>query len=514
VITFLSESGAYGHAGPVERIDTHISVIFLIGDRVYKMKRAVRYSYVDYHTLEQRERFCREEVVRNRRTAPDLYLGVTPVTIEADGALALKGAGEAVEWLVEMRRFDQDNLFDRLVVAGRLDAPMMTRLADRIHGFHQNAEVVSGVAGARIMCAVIDGNVAALRQIGADVFDMALVEKLATGLYEELRKVAPMLNERGAAGAIRKCHGDLHLRNICLWKDAPTLFDGVEFNDAITNIDVLYDLAFLLMDLEHRGHRDWANVVFNRYLAMSPNPSDVYTGLAAMPLFLSCRAAIRAHTTIAASKTQPDAAAARRLQDEARAYLALALRLLEPVAPKLIAVGGLSGTGKSSVAAELSPGLGRAPGAVVLRSDVMRKRLSGVAPEESLPKTSYSQEMTHRVYEGVRTAADAALSSGYSVVADAVYARPAERAAIEDVARQTGTPFQGLWLTAPAETLYARVEARSGDASDADGAVVRQQSDYDLGAVTWVNIDAFHSLEATLQTVRAVTKTEKPVGGY
>ena len=503
VIAFLSRREAYGGAGPVERINTHISVIFMVGERAYKMKRAVCFDYVDYRALDRREQFCREEVRRNRRTAPDLYLGIVPVTIDATGALALNGAGEPVEWLVEMRRFDQANLFDRLVVAGRLDAPVMTRLADCIHAFHLDAEILGDVAGADAIRAVIDGNLAALRGPAAEAHDSALVDVLATRSRDEWRKVAPLLNQRGAAGAVRSCHGDLHLRNICLLDGEPTLFDGVEFNDAITSIDVLYDLAFLLMDLEHRGHRDWANVVYNRYLAMSG--AEAYVGLAAMPLFLSCRAAIRAHTTVAAAKAQSDSTAAARLQDEARAYLDLAVRFLDPVAPGLVAIGGLSGTGKSSVAAGLAPGLGRAPGAVLLRSDVTRKRLFAIGPEEPLTgDDAYSAETTRNVYDGVRAIAGVALSAGYSVIADAVYARPAERAAIEAVASQAEAPFQGLWLTAPGEVLHARVAARSGDASDADAAVVRQQSGYDTGALTWAEIDASQTMETTLNAARAV----------
>jgi hypothetical protein len=501
VIAFLSRPEAYGESGPVERIDTHISVIFLAGDRVYKMKRAVRFDYVDYHALDRRERFCREEVRRNRRTAPNLYLGVVPVTADADGALALNGGGEPVEWLVEMRRFDQADLFDRLVVGGRLDAPVMTRLADRIHAFHKDANIIRDVAGADAIRAVIDGNLAALRGPAAEPHDPVLVEVLAARAREALQKIAPLLNERGAAGAVRSCHGDLHLRNICLLDGEPTLFDGVEFNDAISSIDVLYDLAFLLMDLEHRGHRDWANVVFNRYLVMSG--ADAYVGVAAMPLFLSCRAAIRAHTTVAAAKAQGDVTAAAALRDEARAYLDLALRFLEPVPPGLVAIGGLSGTGKSSVAAGLAPGLGRAPGAVLLRSDVTRKRLFGIDPEEPLTgDDAYSGETTRKVYDGVKAVAGAALSAGYCVIADAVYARPAERTAIEAAAGEAA--FQGLWLSAPTEVLQARVAARSGDASDADAAVVNQQSAYDPGPLTWTEIDASRDLETTLNAARAV----------
>ncbi|MEX2616263.1 MAG: AAA family ATPase [Alphaproteobacteria bacterium] len=499
VIAFLSRPESYGRdVENVQRIDTHISVVFLAGDRVYKMKRAIRFEYLDYGTLARRRAFCEAEIDTNRRTAPSLYLGVVAVTRAEDGAFQLNGNGEPVEWLVEMRRFDQDSLFDRMAEAGELTPELMTGLADSIFGFHDEAAPASDRGGAAVMRHIIDGNFREIRKSTPSLFDPDKVALLEERSRTALDSFSGLLDERGRAGRIRRCHGDLHLRNICLVDGAPTLFDAIEFNDDISVIDVLYDLAFLLMDLEHRGHRDRANEVFNRYMALG----DDVAGLAALPLFLACRAAIRAHTAVAAARTQPDTAKQQSLEAEACAYLDLACTFLEPRAAQLVAIGGLSGTGKSTVAGKVAPSLGRAPGALVLRSDVMRKRLFGVAPETRLDPTAYTRAISERVYDDIAERAALALDAGHCVVADAVFAREAERTAIAAVGRSCGVRVTGVWLDAPAAVLESRVAARRNDASDAGPAVVRDQLDYDLGVMDWHRVDAGNGAG---QTVAAVT---------
>ncbi|NKB57659.1 MAG: AAA family ATPase [Alphaproteobacteria bacterium] len=501
VIAFLLRPESYGRAkAPVTRIDTHISVIFLVGDRAYKMKRTIRFPYLDYGTVDRRRHFCELELAVNRRTAPSLYRRVMSVTREVDGALCLDGVGTPVEWLIEMTRFDQDTLFDRMATADRLTTALMTTLADSIAAFHDDAEAKAGRSGAAAMRWVVDGN---NREIGERVpimFAAQQVEHLRSHSVQALDDVAALLDDRAVRGRLRHCHGDLHLRNICLFEGRPTLFDGVEFNEAITSIDVLYDLAFLLMDLEHRGHRDLANIVFNRYLAMTGD----LDGLAAMPLFLSCRAAIRTHTTAAAASAQPDPTVARELEGEARAYLDLACDFLTPPPPQLIAVGGLSGTGKSTLAGRLAPLVARAPGALLLRSDVIRKRMFGVAPEAELDAAAYTSEQSAHVYAHLQRDAQTALSAGQSVITDAVFARSEERSAIEAIATKAGVPMIGLWLEAPGATLQARVTNRTGDASDADATVVQQQLAYDLGQVEWRRIDASEGTEETFAAARKV----------
>ncbi|MGH6883182.1 MAG: AAA family ATPase, partial [Hypericibacter sp.] len=289
------------------------------------------------------------------------------------------------------------------------------------------------------------------------------------------------------------------LRNICLWQGRPTLFDAIEFSEELATIDRLYDLAFLLMDLEHRGLRDLSIRVFNRYF----DRGETEEGAAALPLFMAVRAVIRAHVAASTARRQGQGDHSEASRDQSRRYLELALRLLAPTKPVLIAIGGLSGTGKSTLAYRLAPSLGNAAGARVLRSDVVRKRLAGLAPEARLPDDAYGPEKTLAVYENLGEAAAAALRAGGIVIADAVFARPDERAAIEAVAAKAGVGFAGFWLEAALPILEARVAGRRGDASDATVAVVRRQQDYETGPMSWMRVDAGGPLDATANRLRA-----------
>ena len=485
VIAFLADSASHGGA-PVQRIDTHASIVFLAGERAFKLKRSVRFSYLDYSTPALREQACRAELALNRRTAPELYEEVCPVTRAPDGRLAFGGAGAAVDWVVVMRRFDQDTLFDRMAERGQLSGRLMFDLAEQIARFHAAADVDHEAGGSAGMVATTASDARNLRAAIPATLEAAAVEALIAATRAELARVAPLLEARRRAGKVRHCHGDLHLRNICLVAGRPTLFDCVEFNRLISTIDVLYDLAFLLMDLHARGLNPFGNAVFNRYLDLR----DESDGLAAMPLFLSVRAAVRAHVDAAAAIRHEQPEAQARTRDEARRYLAQSIDLLKPQPPRLLAIGGLSGSGKSTVAYGLAPDFGSPPGARVLRSDVVRKRMFGAALTDRLPSSAYAGAVGERVFQRMREEAAAALAAGRSVIADAVYARAAERDAIAAVARKAGVPFVGLWLEASADVLAARIAARRGDASDATAAVLRQQQTYDLGRIDWHRLDA------------------------
>lgn len=486
VIAFLSQPEAYGVPGPVERIDTHGAIVFLAGDRVFKLKRAVRYAYLDFSTAEKRRAVCEEELRLNRRTAPDLYLEMRSVNAQADGAVGF-GPGEPVDWLVVMRRFDAADLLDAVAARDELDAPLIRALADEIAAFHKAADIVATAGGAERVRTVIEGNRASMADCDAAILPRAQCDRLCEASLDVLAKVAALLDGRGIEGHVRHCHGDLHLANICLWKGRPTLFDCLEFDAELATTDVLYDLAFLVMDLWRRGLRAQASLLFNRYLDMT----DEGAGVAAFPLFLSMRAAIRAHVEAKAAGLQDDPREAERHRASARAYLAAALAFLEPPAPRLVAIGGLSGTGKSTLAGLLAPDIGGAPGARWLRTDVLRKRLAGVAPERPLPAEAYAPGQSARVYQRLVEEAAAHLDAGRSVIVDGVFARPEERARIGQVAAGQGAPFAGIWLEAPEALLTARVSARSGDASDADAAVVARQLDYRIGDLgRWRRIDA------------------------
>jgi aminoglycoside phosphotransferase family enzyme len=317
-IELLAAPSTHG-TSTVERIDTHSAIVFLAGDRAYKLKRAVRFDYLDFSTSERRRAMCDAEVRLNRRTAPDLYRGVVPITREPGGALALGGVGPPIEWVVEMKRFAQEALFDRLAAAGRLDLELMPPLAAAIAAFHSIAEPRADHGGKPGMEWVIEGNAVGFAEYGADVLDPLACRRLTEASRAELDRRGALLDERRASGGVRHCHGDLHLRNIVLVDGRPMLFDGVEFNDRIACTDVLYDVAFLLMDLWRRGLPRHANAVWNRYLLDS---GDV-TGLSLLPLFLSCRAAVRAKTSATAARLQPDVRRINELQALASEYLAM-----------------------------------------------------------------------------------------------------------------------------------------------------------------------------------------------
>jgi aminoglycoside phosphotransferase family enzyme/predicted kinase len=505
VIEFLSASSA--HDGTtVERVETHASVVFLVGERAYKLKRAVRFDYLDFSTPERRRAMCEAEVRLNRRTAPELYRRVVPVTRQ-DGCLALGGDGPPVDWVVEMNRFDQRGLFDRLAVAGALDLELMSPLATAIAAFHQAAEPRQDHGGRAGMAWVIDGNAAGFAEFGRACLDPAAASRVTADSSRELERQSAILERRRESGFVRQCHGDLHLRNIVLLEGRPTLFDGVEFNDEISCTDVLYDLAFLLMDLWRRRLPRHANAVLNRYVA----DAGEWDALCLLPLFLSCRAAVRAKTSATAAAQVPDNDARRKeLYATAREYLAMAERLLHPPHPCLVAVGGLSGSGKSTLALALAPAIGGAPGAVVLRSDETRKQLSGVPILERLGPQAYSADMSRRVYGAVGERASRVVRAGHSVVVDAVFARPADRDSIEQVAATAGVPFVGVWLDAAESQLIARTEQRRGDASDADAAVVRLQRSQDLGSIRWFRIDASGSTTSVLSSAIDRLRGERP----
>jgi aminoglycoside phosphotransferase family enzyme/predicted kinase len=493
VIDFLSSSSAHGGLD-VDRIETHTAIVFLAGTRAWKLKRAVKFDYLDFSTTARRRAMCEAEVRLNRRTAPKMYRGVTPVTREADGSLALGGSGTPVDWVIEMARFDQDALFDRLAASGQLDVALMPRLASAIARFHSAAEQRRDHGGAAGMGWVIEGNADGFSEFGAGVFEPAVCDRVTNAARRELARQGALLDARRDAGFVRHCHGDLHLRNIVLIDDDPTLFDGIEFNDELACTDVLYDLAFLLMDLWRRGLPRHANAVWNGYLAEAVDVE----GIALMPLFLSCRAAVRAKTSATAARFQSDEAKAGALQQLARDYLTMAGRLLQPPEPRLIAIGGLSGSGKSTLAVAVAPSVGPVPGAVVLRSDDIRKRLCGVAPLDRLGPEGYTQEVSSRVYAAILERASLALRARHTVIADAVFATLEDRQSIERLARDASVRFDGLWLDAPDSTLIDRTKTRRMDPSDADESVIRMQRARELGPIEWHRLDSSPAMEQVL----------------
>lgn len=490
VLAFLGEPASYAALmrppQRVERVETHGAVVFLAGEEAFKVKRAVKLAYLDFSTLEARRRLSEREVEINRPSAPDIYLGTIAVTREPDGRLELGGEGEAVEWAVRMARFPERDVLIEVAARGGIDVGTARALGDAVAAMHAAAPVAAAGSGAAIE-EVIASIHDTLARSGEAVL-VALAEELAAGFDRQAARSDEVRRRRAAAGFVRRCHGDLHLGNIVLWQGRPVPFDAIEFDERIATIDTLYDLAFLLMDLERQGCRNAANAVLNRYLEHSRAALDL-EGLAALPLFLGVRAGVRAMVAIDRLRVKP-ADERPEIVAKATTTLELAAQLLEPPPARLIAVGGLSGTGKSTLAAALAPGIGAFPGAVHLRSDVERKRLAGVAQTERLPAEAYTAAASAQVYDVLAERARLALAAGHSVVVDAVFAREAERDCIARVAQRLGAAFDGVWLEGRAEELKSRVAARRGDASDATPAVVETQLGYDIGRLDWHRVDA------------------------
>ncbi|THK39240.1 aminoglycoside phosphotransferase [Ensifer sp. MPMI2T] len=468
-------------------METHISRIFLVGRRAFKMKRAVKLPYVDFSTASLRLDACRKEVELNSATAPGLYLGVQRITREKDGGLAFDGHGELLDSVVEMVRFDQHSLFDRMAVEGRLTPRLMTVAAQMIARFHRAAPVVHDGGGA--------ANIAGVLRINAAGFATSRVfqpDELATftlAFERGLARHAALLDRREAAGKVRRCHGDLHLRNICLFDGAPRLFDCIEFNDQIATVDILYDLAFLLMDLWHRGFPDLANLVMNRYL----DNSDDEDGFVLLPYLMAIRAAVRAHVT--ATQVEESGEASAKLVAEAKSYFDLARSLIDPVPARLIAIGGFSGSGKTTVAEALAAQMGAPPGARIVESDRIRKRMYGVSAETRLPPPAYRPEVSEKVYRQMAERARLLLAAGGSVIVDAVFDKLDNRDLMEQLAGEFAVPFTAVWLDAEPALLRDRVASRSGGPSDANLDVLSGQLARDSGERGWRRIDAAHSAE-------------------
>ncbi len=505
IMALLADPRTHGGAD-VERIDTHGAAVFLADDRVFKLKRAVEFPFMDFSTREKRAAAVRAEITLNRRTAPELYLGVAPLLEEADGSVRLGEICEpdavpadAVEVVLVMRRFPAGALMDRIAAEGGLDEGLVVELAHEIARFHAKAEERRPSDGETRLARVARQTLDDIRDAPEGFFDPGEVERVVSRTEDALERLGPLAARRAQSGRVRHCHGDLHLRNVVVLDGRPRLFDALEFDEEMATIDVLYDLAFLLMDLVHRDLGRHANVALNRWLEETGD----WDGLPLLPLFLAMRAGIRAKVARRAAEVHEDAEDVRRDREEARGYLRLALSFLERSArPRLVAVGGLSGTGKTTLARALAPEADGPVGAVHVRSDVIRKHLAGVAPTERLPKAAYTAGMSARVHERIGELVRTLLDAGLPVVVDAVFAREDERRAIEGAADDAGAAFAGLWLDAEPDRLIERVDARTGDASDAGADVVRQQLEYDPGEITWARVPAGGDPDTTLARAR------------
>ena len=465
---------------PVVLIQTHISSVLLAGEYAYKLKKPVAIGFVDFSTLEARRRCCEEEIRLNRRTAPQIYLDVVRITGN-ESAPRLEGRGAAIDYAVRMRRFATRNLADRRARAGTLGAVHIERLAAAVAAFHAGAspapEASHYGAPDKVLRWARDNFALCLLRVD-DERRRSRLQRLAQWTEEEFRRRAAWFVARRAGGFIRECHGDLHLANIVLLDGMPVPFDGIEFNPELRFIDVASDVAFAFMDLVEHGLPRLAWRFINLYLEATGD----YGLLAGLRFYAVYRALVRAKVSLIRSH-QPDALPAeRRLSAAAFGRdLALSERLASDPTPMLVAVGGLSGSGKTTVAGLLLEHLG----AVRVRSDVERKRLAGLASRDrigaSFAEGLYSAEMTRRTYRRLNEVAAEVLGAGHPIIVDAAMLRRDERDALRELAGRLGVRCRCIWCEAPVATLRSRLARRQvegTDASDATRAVLQRQLEF------------------------------------
>jgi hypothetical protein len=470
VAAFLS-----GVAGGPPR-ETHISAVFIGADTVWKLKKSIKMPFLDFRARTSRKRFLQRELELNSQAAPGIYRDVVGIERQKDGTLRF-GEGEPIDYVLRMARVPDPDFLNVIADEGRLTPCLLDALGDAVAAYHAACPPLFGRDTVELMRRITEGNAHSALAARLPSDDVLGWKRQMMAAIEARRT---WIGARSCHGFVRRCHGDLHLGNICLWDGKPVPFDALEFDEDLATIDVSYDLAFLLMDLDWRVGRAAANRVMNRYVARTGD-AGLAGGLA---VFLSQRAMVRAHVLAAIGQDGCD-------------YLAAALTYLVPAEPLTIAIGGLQGTGKSTLARALASELGPAPGALILRSDETRKRLWNVAPEARLSQEAYTPDANIATNEALVEQARIAAEAGHGVIIDATFLDPVVRQAIVPAGRR----FLGIWLQAPLAELEQRVAARTGDASDATIAVLRHAAQDDPGAGDWLAVDATDRTQA-LKTVR------------
>lgn len=479
-VEFLSSGQAFLSPEPVKVVETHGAYVFLCGDTALKLKRAVKYDYMDLSTIEKRREMIARELELNHAFAPEIYRDLLPVT-QGRGGMTLGGDGPVVDWVLRMWRFPEESELEIIAERGNFDDPLADATGKAVFDYHALAPL--RIQSGRKLIGDIIGE---LDRVFGEFPDAEGTERVAEWLAtvaDALERVGAILDTRGQDGHVRRAHGDLHLRNLVLIDGRSVPFDALEFDETLGTCDVLYDIAFLVMDLCHRELQRQACRTLDAWLREARGAED--TGLVALPLFLSVRAAIRAMVILQTDRALqvPNSNAA-----EVGAYLDLARAALQPRPPVLIALGGFSGSGKSVLARALAPMIGALPGAVILNSDQERK--AGLPQDAKLDPEDYCVDRREAIYHAMFDRAEHILSSGHSVILDATFINDGLRVKAREVANRTNVPFHGLWLEAPHGVLEARLRDRTGDVSDADTTVLNKQLSADLGTLKWHVIDA------------------------
>jgi aminoglycoside phosphotransferase family enzyme/predicted kinase len=481
LIRALSLSKAYPFSvADIEVRQTHISMVFLAREYVYKVKKPVKLSFLDFSTLEKRRHFCDEEVRLNRRLAPDVYLGVVPVTGDS-GNLRFEGEGEPVDWAVKMRRLTEEATLERHLARDELAPGDLAAVARRLAEFHRAAarsEHISEFGRCETVAKNIRENFAVAAPLVGRTMSEPVRDRLVALTEESLRTLQPMIDARAARGVPCDTHGDLHLDHVYLFPDrsAPAdlvVVDCIEFNERFRYADPVADMAFLVMDLTFHGRSDLAAGFAAAWFEAS---GDV-EGRALLPLYVSYRAGVRGKVDgLQLVETEIPEAAREKALPRARGHWLLALNQLESPGRRVcqVLIGGLPGTGKSSLAASLAA----AGNFHVIRSDVVRKELAEIVRggKAITPGSAeiYTREWTDRTYAECLRRAEERLFEGERVVIDATFVEEGRRRQFFEAAARWAVPVLFLVCEAEPAAVEARLKARRGDVSDADWSVYRE----------------------------------------
>jgi uncharacterized protein len=472
VIQQMLQPDFYPHAvtEPIELIQTHVSYVLLTGEFVYKLKKPVNFGFLDFSTLEKRKHFCHEELRLNQRGAAELYLDVVLITQDGD-RYRLGGQGEPVEFAVKMQQFPQETLLSAMDDRGELTDAHLEELAKVLAEFHQKAPtndyILSFGEIPQVRQSIDENYEQTIGYIGGPQTQQQFDE---TKAYTDQLFVdqAAVFRDRVQTQKIRECHGDIHLRNIALWNGKILLFDCIEFNEPFRFVDVMYDVAFTMMDLDARKRSDLSNLFMNTYAEQTGD----WEGLQVLPLYLSRQAYVRAKVTsfLLSDPAVPDAVK-QDAQATASDYYRLAWDYTQHKTGKLTLMCGLSGSGKTTTAKQLA----RESGAVHIRSDAARKHLAGLALDQKGDDSLYTPEMNQKTYDRLLDLGVKLASQGYSVILDAKYDRQAFRLPVIEQAQAAGIAVEILHCDAPMEVLRDRVMQRQGDISDATASVLENQ---------------------------------------
>ncbi len=473
LIQQMTQAEFYPHAvqEPLQLLQTHVSYVVLTGEYAYKVKKPVNFGFLNYSTLELRKHFCEEELRLNRRGAAELYLEVIPIT-QTNGRYHLGGGGDVVDYAVKMRQFPQEALLTSLDERGELTAELMVQLAEAIAQFHLNAytdDYIRSFGRVENVRQAFDENYEQTQKYIGGPQTQEQFDKTRAWTDRFFAERQDLLESRIQQNCIRECHGDLHLRNIAYWNGKLLLFDCIEFNEPFRFVDFMFDIGYIMMDLEIRKRQDLATIFLNTYVEQTGD----WEGLRVLPLYTSRQAYVRAKVT---SFLLDDPSIPETEKEQARAiaapYYTLAWDCLQPRTGRIILMSGLSGSGKSTTARQLAQQLN----AIHIRSDAVRKHLGGVPLNERGSDDLYTPAMTQRTYQRLLDLGILLATEGYSVILDAKYDRQALRQVAIAQAAAHHLPLQICACYAPLEVLQSRLQQRVGDIADATPAILAQQT--------------------------------------